>query len=81
MDVLSFHTARQKVEHPGTHNGHPLSAVAGSATLDLLADGTELARTNAVAAALWKRKCTCTICASRPIRQTSRPTPNTLGQD
>ena len=29
----------RKVEHPGTHNAHPLAAAAGIATLDLLADG------------------------------------------
>jgi glutamate-1-semialdehyde 2,1-aminomutase len=57
MDVLAFHDARAKVEHPGTHNGHPLAAVAGSATLDLLADGTALARTNAVAGELRDALC------------------------
>ena len=31
---------RRKVEHPGTHNAHPLAAAAGIATLDLLADGS-----------------------------------------
>ena len=52
MDVLAFREGRGKVEHPGTHNAHPLSAVAGSATLDLLADGSGLARADAVAADL-----------------------------
>jgi glutamate-1-semialdehyde 2,1-aminomutase len=52
MDVLAFRDGERKVEHPGTHNGHPLSAAAGIATLDLLADGSGLADTNAVAAEL-----------------------------
>ncbi len=42
MEVLAFGEGRAKVEHPGTHNAHPLSAAAGIATLDLLADGTAL---------------------------------------
>ena len=33
-----------KVHHPGTHNGHPLSAAAGIATLDLIADGAAQSR-------------------------------------
>ena len=42
----------RKVEHPGTHNAHPLSAAAGLATLDLLADGRALAGADAVAGEL-----------------------------
>jgi glutamate-1-semialdehyde 2,1-aminomutase len=49
MEVLAFRPGRGKVEHPGTHNAHPLSAAAGIATLDLLADGSALAGANAVA--------------------------------
>ena len=52
MDVLAFREGRGKVEHPGTHNAHPLSAVAGLATLDLLADGSGLTRADGVAAEL-----------------------------
>jgi len=52
MDALAFREGHGKVEHPGTHNAHPLSAVAGSATLDLLADGSGLARADGVAAEL-----------------------------
>ena len=41
MEVLAFRDGESKVEHPGTHNAHPLSAAAaGIATLDLLADGS-----------------------------------------
>ena len=47
MDVLAFREGTRKVEHPGTHNAHPLSAAAGIATLDLLADGIGLARADA----------------------------------
>ena len=31
MEVLAFRDGDGKVEHPGTHNGHPLSAAAGIA--------------------------------------------------
>jgi glutamate-1-semialdehyde 2,1-aminomutase len=55
MDVLAFREGRGKVEHPGTHNAHPLSAVAGLATLDLLADGSGLTRADAVTADLEAR--------------------------
>ena len=49
MEVLAFRDGESKVEHPGTHNAHPLSAAAGIATLDLLADGSALEGANAVA--------------------------------
>jgi glutamate-1-semialdehyde 2,1-aminomutase len=40
MDVLSFRAGdAPKVRHPGTHNGHPVSAAAGIAMLDAVADG------------------------------------------
>ena len=57
MEVLAFRDGRAKVEHPGTHNAHPLSAAAGIATLDLLADGTALAGANAAAAELRAALC------------------------
>jgi glutamate-1-semialdehyde 2,1-aminomutase len=66
MDVLAFHAARGKVEHPGTHNAHPLAAAAGSATLDLLADGTGLTRTNAIAAELREALCAAFEARSTP---------------
>src|SRR5262249_21717302 len=57
MQELAFREGRAKVEHPGTHNGHPLSAVAGIATLDLLADGRALAGADAAAAELRPAPC------------------------
>jgi glutamate-1-semialdehyde 2,1-aminomutase len=57
MDVLAFRAGHAKLEHPGTHNGHPLSAAAGIATLDLLADGRALAGANAVAEELRAALC------------------------
>ena len=66
MDVLAFHDGRAKVEHPGTHNGHPLAAAAGSATLDLLADGRGLAGATAVAAELRDALCAVFEARSTP---------------
>jgi glutamate-1-semialdehyde 2,1-aminomutase len=57
MEVLAFREGGSKVEHPGTHNAHPLSAAAGIATLDLLADGTALAGANALAGELRAALC------------------------
>jgi glutamate-1-semialdehyde 2,1-aminomutase len=57
MEVLAFGDGRAKVEHPGTHNAHPLSAAAGIATLDLLADGTALDEANARASELRAALC------------------------
>ena len=57
MEVLAFRDGHAKVEHPGTHNAHPLSAAAGIATLDLLSDGAGIARANAVAEELRTALC------------------------
>jgi glutamate-1-semialdehyde 2,1-aminomutase len=57
MEVLAFRAGHDKVEHPGTHNAHPLSAAAGLATLELLADGSALAGANAVASELRAALC------------------------
>jgi glutamate-1-semialdehyde 2,1-aminomutase len=57
MGVLAFREGPAKVEHPGTHNAHPLAAAAGVATLDLLADGSGLAQADAVAAELRAELC------------------------
>jgi glutamate-1-semialdehyde 2,1-aminomutase len=57
MEALAFREGRAKVEHPGTHNAHPLSAAAGIATLDLLADGSALAGANARAEELRGALC------------------------
>lgn len=57
MEVLAFRAGHVKVDHPGTHNAHPLSAAAGIATLDLLADGRALAGASAVAAEVRAALC------------------------
>jgi glutamate-1-semialdehyde 2,1-aminomutase len=66
MDVLAFRHGHGKVEHPGTHNGHPLSAVAGAATLDLLADGRGLLRADAAATELRAALCAAFEARSTP---------------
>ena len=66
MDVLAFREGLPKVEHPGTHNAHPLSAAAGIATLDLLADGIGLAAANATADDLRKALCEAFEARSTP---------------
>jgi glutamate-1-semialdehyde 2,1-aminomutase len=66
MDALAFREGTGKVEHPGTHNAHPLAAVAGSSTLDLLADGTALAELDAVAAELRSALCAAFEARSTP---------------
>lgn len=51
MQVLAFNNPLgKKMRHPGTYNGNPLSAAAGIACLDLIADGEPNRRANAVAA-------------------------------
>lgn len=55
MEVLAFRAGDGiKVKHPGTHNAHPLSAAAGIATLDLLADGAAQSRADETAE--WLRR-------------------------
>jgi glutamate-1-semialdehyde 2,1-aminomutase len=56
MEVLAVRpgAARVKVRHPGTHNAHPLSAAAGIATLDAVADGAAQSRADETAA--WLRR-------------------------
>jgi len=55
MEVLAFRPGDGvKVKHPGTHNAHPLSAAAGIATLDLVADG--VAQSRADETAEWLRR-------------------------
>jgi len=50
MDVLSFRPdGAVKVSHPGTHNGHPLSAAAGIAMLDAIAGGSQQSRADELA--------------------------------
>ncbi len=54
LAVLAFRSepGLAKVEHYGTYNAHPLAAVAGTVTLDLLADGELIRATNLRAAQL-----------------------------
>lgn len=53
MDALAFRSGGTvKVSHPGTHNGHPLSAAAGVATLRLAASGEPQAEAARLAARL-----------------------------
>jgi glutamate-1-semialdehyde 2,1-aminomutase len=55
MEVLAFRPGDgAKVHHPGTHNAHPLSAAAGIATLDLVADGVAQSRADELAE--WLRR-------------------------
>jgi glutamate-1-semialdehyde 2,1-aminomutase len=55
MEVLAFRPGHQvKVKHPGTHNGHPLAAAAGSAMLDEVADGAAQSRADETAG--WLRR-------------------------
>ena len=54
MEVLAFGGRGVKVKHPGTHNAHPLSAAAGVATLDAVADGAVQSRADETAA--WLRR-------------------------
>jgi glutamate-1-semialdehyde 2,1-aminomutase len=55
MDVLAFRPGTgAKVKHPGTHNAHPISAAAGIATLDAVADGAAQSRADETAG--WLRR-------------------------
>lgn len=56
LDALAFgNRYGQKMKHPGTYNGNPLSAAAGCAALQLLADGTASRRANEAAGTLRNR--------------------------
>jgi glutamate-1-semialdehyde 2,1-aminomutase len=55
MDVLAIRPGPgRKVKHPGTHNGHPLAAAAGVATLDAVTDGAAQSRADETAG--WLRR-------------------------
>jgi glutamate-1-semialdehyde 2,1-aminomutase len=45
-------TGREKIQHPGTFNGNPVSAAAGIAALEVIATTDACARANAAGAAL-----------------------------
>jgi glutamate-1-semialdehyde 2,1-aminomutase len=52
---LEFRSGKEKMRHPGTFNANPLSASAGIATLQLVAEGQVCARANAAARHLRQR--------------------------
>ena len=56
LDHLDFGVAKargvEKIAHPGTYNGNPLSAAAGIATLEIIASSDATARANAFGADL-----------------------------
>jgi glutamate-1-semialdehyde 2,1-aminomutase len=55
MEVLAFRPGGGvKVKHPGTHNAHPVSAAAGIAMLDAVADGAAQSRADETAG--WLRR-------------------------
>jgi glutamate-1-semialdehyde 2,1-aminomutase len=56
LDALAFgNRYGQKMKHPGTYNGNPLSAAAGCAALKILADGEASRRANDAARRLRGR--------------------------
>jgi glutamate-1-semialdehyde 2,1-aminomutase len=56
LDALAFgNQYGQKMKHPGTYNGNPLSAAAGCAALDALADGIAGRKANDAARQLRQR--------------------------
>jgi glutamate-1-semialdehyde 2,1-aminomutase len=52
---LETRPGKPKMRHPGTFNANPLSAAAGIATLQIVADGEPCRRANALAALLRQR--------------------------
>ena len=59
LDWLDFEAAaaagRERISHQGTHNGHPLAAAAGIATLGIIRDTDACAKASATAATLRAR--------------------------
>lgn len=56
LDALAFGNRHgRKMKHPGTYNGNPLSAAAGCAALDALADGKACQQANNSARYLRKK--------------------------
>jgi glutamate-1-semialdehyde 2,1-aminomutase len=55
LEYLEFRPGKPKMRHPGTFNANPLSASAGIATLQIVAEGKANSRANAVAQELRKR--------------------------
>ena len=56
LDWLDFEASaaagRERISHQGTHNGHPLAAAAGIATLDIIRDSDVCAKATATAVTL-----------------------------
>jgi glutamate-1-semialdehyde 2,1-aminomutase len=52
---LEFRPGKEKMRHPGTFNANPLSASAGIATLQIVAEGQACAHANAMAGQLRQR--------------------------
>jgi glutamate-1-semialdehyde 2,1-aminomutase len=52
---LEFRPGKEKMRHPGTFNANPLSASAGVATLQIVAEGQPCAHANAIAQQLRQR--------------------------
>lgn len=48
LEYLEFRPGKPKMRHPGTFNANPLSASAGIATLQIVAEGQACTRANAV---------------------------------
>ena len=56
LDAIAFGNRHgKKMKHPGTYNGNPLSAAAGCAALDAIADGTACRRATDLAKELRRR--------------------------
>ena len=49
---IEFRPGKPKMKHPGTFNANPLSAAAGVATLQIVADGEPCRRANSIAGAI-----------------------------
>jgi glutamate-1-semialdehyde 2,1-aminomutase len=55
MAALEFRPGQKKMKHPGTFNANPLSASAGIATLELVANGEPCRRANEIARQLREK--------------------------
>src|SRR5437660_1280658 len=55
MAALEFRPGKPKMKHPGTFNANPLSAAAGTATLQIVATGEPHSRANAAAKKIRQR--------------------------
>ena len=55
LEYLEFRPGKPKMRHPGTFNANPLSAAAGIATLEIVADGDACRRANDAAQQLRQR--------------------------